>query len=328
MGRRTLKEKLLIFIVIVIIGAFLVWFFGIRKIQKLIDSTTVQRDAVQIQLNEYQQLSETNSDYEKKISALKTDITNLESGLIPTLSTQNLETYVMQTFEENGCPYLTSIMAEDVACDSVTLPDGTLSNDCLLLKRITVTYSTTDGVCVPEYNETPFWDAASANQAVSEMGTYGIVGYDEFIKALAAIESENPDCILISGIKAEDSGTGFILLTATIDFYGAQLPDRVSDASDYTNNAYASWSGSTDIDTAGGMIGSPLYCNNPDSDYYGVQIADSALTFADRPFAAGFSIAYFAAVAQSTGIYDADGNIQPFSANFSSTTAPVAPVAE
>ena len=90
-------------------------------------------------------------------------------------------------------------------------------------------------------------------------------GYDEFLKALDKMSKENPGCIKVTDLTA--SKNGFFILTASIDFYGTVLTNRVS--VDDSKAPYTYWTGHTNVDTSGGFIGFPYVVTNEKSLWNG-----------------------------------------------------------
>ena len=122
-------------------------------------------------------------------------------------------------------------------------------------------------------------------------------GYDEFLKALEKMSKENPGCIKVTDLSAT-SNNGFFLLTASIDFYGTVLTNRVS--VDDSKAAYTYWSGHTNVDTSGGFIGFPYVVNNEKSLWNGF-VLDTFEAKGERPFAAYWANAVFATKTDGAG---------------------------
>ena len=122
-------------------------------------------------------------------------------------------------------------------------------------------------------------------------------GYDEFLKALDKISKENPGCIKVTDLTAV-SNNGFFTLTASIDFYGTVLTNRVS--VDNSKAAYTYWTGDTNVDTSGGFIGFPYIVNNEKSLWNGY-VLKSFEAYAERPFAAYWANAAFAQQVNAKG---------------------------
>ena len=191
---------------------------------------------------------------------------------------------------------------------TVTLPDGTTASDRLVVKRITVQYSTTDGFNIPEYNRSAsvvdhgMIDEAAWNAYLDEMYWHGagtIVGYEEFINALEIIEAANESCIKINKIGIDTEG-GYTLLNAEIDFYSATFNYRVSEAD--ANAPYVTWAGATSFDTEGGIIGRPFLFDNPASEWFGVLMSDEEAVEGNRPFSTYYSDAIFEQNVQNLGL--------------------------
>ena len=183
---------------------------------------------------------------------------------------------------------------------SVNYPDGTTSPDSLVCLEISVTYSSTDGYTVTQYNRNPDFTIGSktpVGETIADLrekmgqGDYGKRrGYDEFITALKKINAENPGCIKVNSLNVGQNG-GALTLNASIDFYGTSLRNRIS--VDESHAPYTYWCGDTNVDTKGGFIGFPYVCDNKNSLWYGVVNMDAAATTAYKPFAAYWASALF-----------------------------------
>ena len=298
MSNLTAREKAFMYAITLLIIIVLGYFFGIRTLNNKYD----QYKAELAELNERKayldMLRENNASMANEIDLLKESCSELELSFIDKLETECIEQYILKTFEDAGCPYLISIEAEDVGMPSVNYPDGSLSPDGLICLQINVSYSSTDGYTVTQYNRTPdFTNGAEVpvEETVTElwdqMGQPPYderVGYDEFIAALKTINKENPSCVKVSSIHVLDVG-GHMTLSASIDFYATSLRNRIS--VDDSHAAYTYWQGDTNVDTKGGFIGFPYICDYEDSLWYGVTNND--LDDESKPFAAYWAVALF-----------------------------------
>lgn len=297
MKNLSLKEKVLMFVVVIVVGLLALYLLVIKPLNQASSDLKLQQITLQQTVAYYDSLKDENSDTSNQIQVLNDSISSIELDFLPELNTESIVQYVMNVFETNGCPYLSSVETSSVACNDVALPDGTFASDRMVVRRVTVTYSTTDGYCVPQYNGTPEYNTSEDLAAAFEaMGTYGmspeeIIGYSQFVTSLEEIERANPSCIKISRIHVEDQLNGFMLLTADIDFYATSLVDRVSVPQ--VGLPYVDWSGATDVDCAGGQIGIPLIVDNPASSWDGISLIVSESGWVDRPFATYFSSALF-----------------------------------
>ena len=308
MGNLGKRERYILILLGIAIVVLLIYYFGIRSLNGKYDELVATRSQLQAQLDYYEALKTQNDEALSQINQLKNDISDVEGRFLPYISSEAIEQYVLKTFEDAGCPYLVSVNAEDVAQQTVTLPDGTTASDRLIVKRIVVQYSTTDGYNIAEYNRSTsvvdhaVIDDAAWNAYLDEMywhGSGSIVGYDEFISALETIEAENPDCIKINRIAITTEG-GYTLLNAEIDFYSATFNYRVSEAD--TGAPYVSWAGATSFDTAGGFVGRPFVIDNPASEWFGVMMSDEEATTGDRAFSTYYSNAIFEQSVQNIGL--------------------------
>ncbi len=299
MGNIGKRERYYLMLLGIVIAVLLIYYFGIRNLGIKYDEMVDTRSQLQAQLDYYEALKTQNDEALAQINQLKNEISEAEARFLPNICSEAIEQYVLKTFEDAGCPYLVSVSASDIAASGVTLPDGSSASDSLLIKRITVQYSTTDGFCIPEYNRNVtvvvdgMVDEAEFNALLEEMYWHGAdsrVGYDEFISALQVLEAANPDCIKINSISIE-SESGYILLNADIDFYSVTFNNRVSEPD--TSAPFVTWAGDTNIATDAGFIGYPFIVEDPASDWFNVMMTDEDATSGNRPFATYYSAAIF-----------------------------------
>ena len=308
MGNLGKRERYILILLGIAVAVLLIYYFGIRNLGIKYDELVATRSNLQAQLDYYEALKSQNDEALAQINQLKNDISDVEGRFLPYISSEAIEQYVLKTFEDAGCPYLVSVNAEDIAPEIITLPDGTSATDNLIVKRLIVQYSTTDGFNIPEYNRSAtvvdhgVVDDEAWNALLDEMywhGSDSIVGYDEFISALETIEAANPDCIKINKIGITCEG-GYILMNAEIDFYSATFNYRVSEAD--VSAPYVTWAGATSFDTAGGIIGRPFLFDNPASEWFGVIMSDGEATEGNRPFSTYYSDAIFERAVLTEGL--------------------------
>lgn len=307
MNNLTAREKGFMYVVTLLIIVVLAYFFGIRTLNKKYDEYRVELQTLQARKAYLDQLRENNASMATEIEVLKEQCSEIESSFIDKLESEVIGQYVLKTFEDAGCPFLISFSTSDVGMSAVTYPDGTTASDGLLCTQVAVSYSSTDGYTVTQYNRTPdFTNKATVPvaQTIADLseqmgqGEYAKrKGYDEFLTALKKINSENPDCIKVNSIEVIENN-GVLTLTATINFYGVSLRNRIS--VDENHAPYTYWSGANNVDTKGGFIGFPYICDNKDSLWYGVQNM-SIDKGAYKPFAAYWSNALFTQQLDSVG---------------------------
>lgn len=304
------REKYLIILFGIGLAILIIYLAGIKPLSDKNYDLRVQEQQLQARLEYYRALQESNENATSEIRALETEIADIEGTFIPSINTEVLEQYVMSVFEENDCPYLVAIATENIQSPSFLLPDGSVAEETLNIKRVAVSYSSTDGINVTEYNGNNsliengvlIEDNAAIDaflEGISWQGSDAIEGYDEFIAALNQIKNENPNCIKISEISIE-SISGYMIMSAGIDFYSANFVDRVSAAS--STAPYYQWNGDSSYATGAGYIGMPLYVDNPDSAWYGYYMPLAEASNSERPFAPAFSGAYYSAFIASQGL--------------------------
>ncbi len=309
MNNLTAREKGFMYVITLVIIVVLGYFFGIRNLNNKYEEYKTELQTLQERKAYLDQLRENNASMASEIELLKASCSELELSFIDEIETECIEQYVLKTFEEEGCPYLVSVTSADLGMTAVNYPDGTQSPDGLVCMQVAVTYSSTDGYTIPQYNRTPdFTNPNTVGQTITELteqmgqGDYAKrVGYAEFISALKKINAENPSCIKVDSIVVA-MNDGALNLSATINFYGANLRNRIS--VDESKKPYTYWCGDKNVDTKGGFIGFPYVCDNKNSLWYGIE--NTAFTgegINNKPFAA-----YWAAALFSKNLAEADGS--------------------
>ena len=231
MGNLTAREKGFMYVVTLLIIVVLGYFFGIRTLNNKYDEYVAELNSLQERKAYLDQLKANNITMESEIKELREKCSTLELSFIDKLETECIEQYILKTFEQANCPYLISINSTDVGMASVNYPDGTISPDGLACLQISVSYSSTDGYNIPQYNLKPDFTskapvpiATTIAELKEELGneTYSKrYGYQEFINALQKINSENPDCIKVDSFSVTDE-SGYMELTAAINFWSSR----------------------------------------------------------------------------------------------------------
>ncbi len=292
MGSLSLKEKLMLGAVILLVVIFLIWFFVISPLNSKIDDAQMELQNKQDLNDIYENLRTQNSETDSAISFLENQIIELEESFVPQLNSDAIVNYIQRLFENNGCPYLSEISTETLPMDSIILSDGSVSTDSLNCLRVTVRYQSTDGYNIPEYNNNPDWhvnmqyDDAAIMEAIGQMGNYPVVGYPEFVNTVTQISELNPSAIKINNIRIEDSLQGYLNMTAVIDFYSGDFTNRVSEVS--TDAPYVAFGGETPA-TDLGMIGFPIVVTDVNSPYAGIMLSPTQFGLEERDFAAWWS---------------------------------------
>lgn len=344
MKNLSIKEKVLLVGLFLVLFVALAYIFVIMPLDKKTAAREVELKDREYKFQQYELIKSQNAELEKSIDETEKDIAEIETSLLADVDIDVIENYVMAIFESKGSKYLSDMKSEDIAVDDIYLPNGTVANEKLQMKRITVEYATTDGYTIPEYNKSPEWatkngvDYDLVNQAIALMGSddpnYAVVGYDEFIAALKVISEELPSCMKIHRVYIEDSTIGFVYLRAEVDIYSAKLgSSRVSSTED-ANQVKMEWVGRTKVDCSGGMIGMPILNLNPNNSWYLVSISYDALKdFQNRPYCSYFSNAILTEMAkQEIPLYTDFENKVPgaliFAPDANAAIDPSVPVAE
>ena len=323
MNNLTTREKAMAFGILLILIIFLVYFFGIRILNDKYDEYKKKLTDLQARKAFLDELKEENAKMEKEIEDLEANIEKIELSFIDKLETEVIEQYLLAIFEKNECPFLNKVSVTDIPMNPITLPDGTTSDNMVLCRSVEITYATGDGFLPTTYNATPlFRDPETMkpsleipNDMIAQLDKLSVLkgkivlndytpnaeeqalivenfqGYSGFLKSLKQIADDNKDCIKVTSIKAA-SNNGFMKLTAVVNFYSANLANRVS--TDTSKEAYTYWSGHTNIDTKGGFIGMPYIVLNKDSLWDHMCIINSEMGgFIDRPYTPWVMNAYF-----------------------------------
>lgn len=324
MGNLGQREKYGLGLVVILIVAFIIYFAGIRNLQNQKVDLEIQRAELQSQIDTLQALKDNNAETQNNIKLVTEEIKELEKTFIPVINTEAVEQYVIKTFEDNGAIYLDSITSETVVAPTIVLPNGSAAKDKLQVLRVTVNYATTDGFNFGQYNQTP--DYASypieemeeliESQYASDEPMYA---YDEnaplqdylaFIRAVKAIEAtgipaDSPEgtpstCVKVNSIQMKSEG-GYMILTATIDFYSAVFSDRLSEPD--MSAPYVTWNG-TPVAQIGndGEMGRRFIFLESDSDWNYIMMVDGEALAGERPFAAYWSKAIFTDTVNTNGL--------------------------
>lgn len=310
MNNLSAREKTGIYVISLLILILLGYVLGIRTLNNKYDKLVGQYNELVARRDYLNQLKENVAQTTEEIKKINEAVSKVELSFIDKLENECLMQYVLKTFEDSGIPYMSDIKTDDVKCGAVTYADGTASPDVLQCTRVSVTYATTDGYIIPQYNLTPDTiskpaegekDAKSkAKELIGKMGKDEYAeakGYNEFLAALDKMSKDNPGCIKVTEVTATSKG-GFFILTAAIDFYGTVLTNRVS--VDDSKAAYTFWTGHTNVNTSGGFIGFPYIVKNENSLWNGF-VLDSFDAQTERPFAAYWANAAFATQVNSKG---------------------------
>jgi len=311
MNNLSAREKTGIYVISLLILILLGYILGIRTLNNKYDQLVNKYNELAAKRDYLNQLKTNVAQTTEEIQRVNENITKIELSFIDKLENECLMQYVLKTFEDSGIPYMSSIKTEDVSCPSFTYADGTASQDALQCTRVSVTYASTDGYIIPQYNLTPDTTIKNENrkadikELIGKMGKeeYGEAkGYNEFLNGLEKMSKANPGCIKVTNLKVT-SKNGFFILNASVDFYGTILNNRVS--VDNSKDPYTAWSGHTNVDTSGGFIGFPYVVTDEKSLWYGF-ICNDFTAYENRPFAAYWANAVFAQQ------YNAKGSLAKF----------------
>ncbi|MBE7069233.1 MAG: hypothetical protein E7386_01895 [Ruminococcaceae bacterium] len=305
MNNLSAREKTGIYVISLLILILLGYILGIRNLNNKYEELNNRYNELVARRDYLNQLKANVAQTTEEIQRINENISKVELSFIDKLENECLMQYVLKTFETSGIPYMSNITTEDVKCPQFSYADGTTSPDSLQCTRVNVTYASTDGYIIPQYNRTPDTTRANENRKADIKTLIGQMkyklgeakGYDEFIKALEKMSKENPGCIKVTNLAATGNN-GFFILEASIDFFGTVLTNRVS--VDNSKDPYTAWAGDTNVDTSGGFIGFPYVVTNEKSLWYGF-IYKGFSAYEKRPFAAYWANAAFATQ------YDAKG---------------------
>jgi cell division protein FtsB len=307
MNNLSAREKTGIYVISLLILILLGYILGIRTLNNKYEKLNAQYNELVARRDYLNSLKANVAQTTDEIKRVNESISKVELSFIDKLENECLMQYVLKTFEDNGIPYMSSINTEDVKCPAFNYADGTSCPDTLQCTRVNVTYASTDGYVIPQYNRTPDTTqkaekdpTATAKELIGKMGKDEYAeakGYNEFLKALEKMANDNKGCIKVTNLNVV-SNNGYFTLEASIDFYGTVLTNRVS--VDDNKAGYTYWTGHTGVDTSGGFIGFPYVVKNENSLWNGYVLQGFSASD-DRPFAAYWANAAFAAQVNSKG---------------------------
>ncbi len=315
------REKYGIILLGIVLIVFGIYMLGIRNLDKSYAELTATRDSLVQQKEYYDALKNQNQEMQAQIAELENQISDVEASFLPVFNTESMLQYVLSIFENNGCPYLVDAHTADSYLPQVVMPDGTLSDDTLAIKTISLQYSTIDGVCIPQYNRTPTVNlpdgTVDEEQLAALLETMVWQGsasrdpyYNGFIDSLVEIANIDSDCIKLRSFGVE-SQNGYLLMSVDINFYAASFANRVSEPD--TSAPYIRWNGDTDVATNAGFIGMPFIVDDPNSAWYLVTLSPAEAGSTDRPFATYYSASIWAQMVNESGVVGAlgieDGNM-------------------
>lgn len=307
MNNLSAREKTGIYVISLLILILLGYILGIRTLNNKYDALEKQYNELVARKDYLDKLKTNVAQTTEEIKRVNESIAKVELSFIDKLENECLMQYVLKTFEDCGIPYMSNIKTDEVKCPIFSYADGKPATDSLQCTRVNVTYASTDGYIIPQYNRTPDTtvkaekDAkATAKELIGKMGKEEYAeakGYDEFLKALDKMAKDNPGCIKVTNLTVVGDN-GYFILTASVDFYGTVLTNRVS--VDESKEPYTYWRGDTNVDTSGGFIGYPYVVTNENSLWYGY-INGKFTAYANRPFAAYWANAAFAQQVNNKG---------------------------
>ena len=184
---------------------------------------------------------------------LKSEIATIENSLLPELDVEVIASRFIDIFAANNLECITSISSALPTSIMMQRADGSTSGDSAQYIRISMKVSGNDGVTE---------------------GGIPAAGYEDFIKAVKTIETENPTAIRIYSISMEETQQGFQYFLIDVDVYQFVLSSQRIDPID-TSDPYISWY-REDVPT-GGLIGIP-YISVPPSKLQDVYFRPFATT--------------------------------------------------
>lgn len=305
MNNLSVRERAMIFAVLLLLIGGLVFVFGIRPLNNKYDDLVKQKEEKEAEKRQLDALKQSNSETEKRIKELETQCKDIEGNFIAEIRAENIEDWFESVMQDEGMPFLVEISTEPIATEDIKLPDGQISNDSLICTRLTAKYSTTDGRTVEAagvYEEdgitvkghihdpaTGYVDDAKRKAVqdntnkIQNPETPNGYGYEKVIAGVNRIAEANSNCVRISRLE-DTSKIGFSELTVCVDFYGAVLTERLSEATD--KQAYAVWGSNSNPNFEGGILGMPYKVENDKSMWNGYYLFDKEMSnIGYRPFA-------------------------------------------
>ena len=309
------REKYGIILLGIVLIVFGIYMLGIRNLEKSYAELTATRDSLVQQKEYYDALKNQNQEMQAQIAELESEISEVEGSFLPEFNTESILQYVLSIFESNGCPYLVTANTNDSYLPAILMPDGTLSEDSLAIKTVSLQFSSIDGVNIGQYNRTPTVnlpdgtvDEEMLSQLIESMVWQGSASrdpyYNGFIASLVQISEIDPDCIKLSSFGVEGKN-GYLLMSVDINFYAASFANRVSEPN--TSAPYITWNGDLGVATDAGFIGMPFIVDDPNSAWYLCTLDMSSAGSTERPFCTYYSAAIWSQMVGEGGVRGALG---------------------
>jgi hypothetical protein len=210
------------------------WFLLLDPIQKQLAgnqqelSTLVQKD------QENQKIISSIENLKGTKSTMESDIMEIEQSLLPYLKAEIITEHIISILRDNGMKFVTNITATQPgeSVNYITRPDNTKSSISTSSLDLVINMCGTDG---------------------ATDGGVPFIGYDQFIRAVKAIEKEHPQAIRIRSISMTDTFQGFQNFAIKIQVYAFNIPNPVSTYDE--SQKYINWY--RPDAPLGGLIGTP-----------------------------------------------------------------------
>ena len=252
----SVRETFMLFGVILVVLFAGFWFLLLSPIQTELKANILEYDTVKSQYDSEKTIIESLDSLQNDLDALQAQVSDYENRLLPELDPEVISEHLVAILADNGFVKVTNIGCSLPQYEQIQRLDGTFSPNSIQWITVNLKVAGTDGV-------TP--------------GGTDKIGYDQFIKAVKKIETENPDAIHVSSISMEETNQGFQYFLVSVDVFAYNLPNRMSPI-DITES-YINWN--REAIPTGGIFGRP---------YESIPVSQIQAAYF-RPFASEFTFA-------------------------------------
>lgn len=252
----SVRETFMLFGVILIVLFAGYWLLLLSPIKTELKANLLEYDTVKSQYDSEKVIIDSVDSLKKDQDALQAQVSDYENRLLSELDPEVISEHLVTVLADNGFVKVTNIGCSLPQYEQIQRLDGTFSPNSIQWITVNLKVAGTDGV-------TP--------------GGTDKIGYDQFIKAVKEIETENPDAIHVSSITMEETNQGFQYFLVSVDVFAFHLPNRVSTID--TSEPYINWN--REAIPTGGILGRP---------YESIPVSQIQAAYF-RPFASEFAFA-------------------------------------
>ena len=116
MNNLSLREKTIMYILVLVVIGLLAYLFGIRTLNNKNADLQVELQNLEQRKADLDALKKINEDTKSSISTLRDSIVAIEQSFISDLKTENAERYVLDVLEKSNMPFLAKVEEKMLPC--------------------------------------------------------------------------------------------------------------------------------------------------------------------------------------------------------------------